>query len=240
MNIKIPKTRFNNPISATKLNEVVDLLDLQPNHNILDLGGGNGEILLEIISRNNSKGVLVDLDKKLLEVCAQKSEELIAQEKLAVIHKDAREYLNQLTEEHFDCIICIGSSHAFGGYLELIKAIKPYLKPKAVFLVGEGFWKQAPAAEYLELLGGQATDLMYHYQNIEQAEELGMQYLYSTVASEDDWNSWEGAYFLKNELNLNNPEQEKLYLQQQQLRKAQIKYGRAIMGFGLYLFRITY
>ncbi|MCP4439246.1 MAG: class I SAM-dependent methyltransferase [Aureispira sp.] len=236
MNINIPTFRFNNPMSAAKLNEMIDLLDLNAAHNIIDFGGGNGEVLLEMISRKGSQGTLVDLDNKLLEACAQKSQDLITQGKLKIVHKDAKVYLKELSLGSFDCIVCIGSSHAFGSYLDLVKTIKPYLKPNAVLLVGEGFWQQAPAPEYLEALGGQETDLMYHYQNIEKAEELGMQYLYSTIASEDDWNRWEGAYFLKKELELNSLDQEKAYLQQQLFRKAQIQYGRKTMGFGLYLF----
>lgn len=64
-------------------------------------------------------------------------------------------------------------------------------------------------------------------------------YLYSHIASQDEWNTFEGIYFLEEERNaLKLPEnQRQTHLEKTRaFRKAQFKYGRAIMGFGLYLF----
>ena len=51
--------------------------------------------------------------------------------------------------------------------------------------------------EYLKILGATVSESREHYQNIELAEKLGLTYLYSVVASEDDWNKFEGVYFLE-------------------------------------------
>lgn len=239
MKIKLPFFQFNNPIPLEKLNEVLRLIDFEQVSSILDIGGGNGEVLLQALSKGNSHGILLDIDKGLLESCKRKNSQLVENGRLLIEEKDAAEFLKGLEANSLDCIICMGSSHALGGYLALVNSTKPYLKPNGILLLGEGFWNEQPNEEYLGFLESDESEMMYHFQNIEEVEKLGFTYLYSNVASEDDWNQWEGIYFLQEELKFSaNPNHENLKKlnELRDFRKMQIQYGRRMMGFGLYLF----
>jgi len=225
-------------MSKEKIDQLFSLVDIDSLDSIIDFGGGNGEVLVNILSKGKTLGILVDTNSALLEDCMIKYADLISRGKLEVINQDARGYLKTQTLASIDCAICIGSSHAFDNYKSFISEIKPYLKPSGLVIVGEGFWKQRPDEAYLKILGSAESDLMYHHENIEAAENLGLKYLFSNVASEDDWNIWEGRYFLDKELEHSkdgSAESLKAIEEIREFRRAQIKFGRETMGFGLYL-----
>jgi len=239
MNITVPELKFNNPISEDKLDEIISLLDIKSSDTIVDIGGGNGEVLLKMIQASKAKGILIDNNEKLIEACRKKSGSMVEAGQLILMAEDASNYVKTLALESIDCFVCIGSSYALEGYLNFVKVITPYLKPGGFLLLGEEFWAKKPDQEYLDLLGAEESELRYHYENIEAPEKLGLTYLYSHVASEEDWNRFEGVYFLEEELKaLKLPETERKEKQEKLrgFRNSQFKFGRSTMGFGLYLF----
>jgi len=239
MNIKIPKLKFNNPISESKLSEIINLLHIKSGDTIVDIGGGNGSVLLKMIQKSNAKGVLIEQNKKLIDACKKQSKTLIKSGKLVLVEADAKTYLKNLEPKSIDCFVCIGSSHIFDGYINFIKAILPYLKDGGFLLIGDGFWMKKPSKEYLKVLGSTESELMNHYENIEKPEKMGLTFLYAHIASAEDWDRFEGIYFLEEEvkaLELAEKERKERLKNLRAFRKAQFKFGRATMGFGLYLF----
>ena len=223
-----------------KLDEMINLLNITSDDTIVDIGGGNGEVLLKMIEKSNANGILIDTHKGLIETCREKSKSLVESGKLLLVCQDAKEYLKTMELESIDCIVCMASSHVFDDYVNFIKEVKPYLKPDGFLLIGEGFWLKKPSEEYLKILGGTESELMYHHENMEVPETLGLTYLYAHIASQDDWNKFEGIFFLEEELKaLKMPEDKKKehLKSMRSFRKVQYKLGRATMGFGLYLFK---
>lgn len=242
MNIKVPKLKFNNPIGEHTLDEMIDLFDIKSSDTIVDIGGGNGAVLLKMLKNNNAKGILIDLDEKLVKTCEEHAKSIDSPERLTLVTEDAKAYLKTLKPDSIDCFICIGSTFIFDDYLNFIKEVMPYLKTNGFLLIGEGFWMKKPSEEYLKILGGTESELMYHHENIEAPEKLGLTYLYSHIASEYDWNKFEGVYFLEEEYKIRQlPEAErpKKLKELRDFRNIQFKYGRSTMGFGLYLFEKT-
>lgn len=242
MNIKLPEFKFNNPIGEHKLDEMIQLLNIKSDDTILDVGGGSGHVLLKMLQNSQAKGILVELNEKLVEQCKTNLKLLPDSKRVTLIHEDANTYLKKLEPQSMDCIVCIASTHIFGDYKNCVKELMPYLKPSGFLLIGEGFWKKKPSKEYLEILGGVESELMLHHENIETPEELGLTYLYSHIASEDDFNTFEGIYFLEEEYKARQLPQEQRKKKQKNLRafrNCQFKFGRATMGFGLYLFENT-
>ena len=240
MKVVIPKLNFNNPINEVKLEEVLALLEIHTDDCIIDIGGGKGTVLAKMLASNNAKGVLLELDEKLIEQCKKQYHTLIRAGRLKVENVDAKAYVDKLVENSVDCFVCIGASYALNGYQQLIEGIKPFLKVGGFLLIGEEFWAQSPSMEYLKILGAKASDSRFHYENIEIPETLGFTYLYSVIASEDDWNRFEGKYFLEEELKameLSAEEKQKKLEGLRRFRNGQFRYGRKEMGFGLYLFR---
>lgn len=240
MKIRKQLEQFNNPISEQNLNRTLSILDIQDTDTILDIGGGNGAVLAKMLSDNKANGILVELDKEQIEECKLSSALLFDSGQLKIVHSDAIEYLKELSIASIDCFISIGSSYIFGGFENLIKQALPYLKKGGFLLVGDEYWHTKPSADYLEILGANITDSRFHYENIALGEKLGLTYLYSQVASEEDWNNFEGKYFLMEELKaakFSKKDKEEKLKNLRKFRQAQFKEGRKVMGFGLYLFQ---
>jgi len=239
MNITAPELKFNNPINEDRLDEIISLLDIQSSDTIVDIGGGDGKVLLKMIQESKAKGILIDLDEKLIEVCRKKSKSLVEAGQLILMAEDANIAIKKIELNSIDCFVCMGASYVFGDYLNFIKTIIPYLKPGGFILMGDQFWAKKPEQEYLNILGAEESECGYHHENIEAPEKMGLTYLYSHIASQEDWNRFEGIYFLEEELKaLKLPEAERKEKREKlrAFRNGQFKFGRSTMGFGLYLF----
>lgn len=240
MKIVLPPSDFNNPIPIEKLDQVFQLLEFESNDLVVDIGGGNGSVLLHLLDGRQAEAVLVERDPSLVEVCRKRAGHLVETKQLQLKAMDANDYLKELEIDSVDLFICIGSSYALGGYTASIEKLSPFLKPGGYILIGEEYWKQAPAQDYLDVLGGTVDESRMNHENISVPEKMGFNYLYSVVASEDDWNRFEGKYFLEEEMkaSLLDPESRNKKLAGiRAFRNAQYQFGRTTMGFGLYLFQ---
>ena len=101
----------------------------------------------------------------------------------------------------FDLAICIGSTHAFGSgeaaFPNAIERLSRAVRPGGQLLIGEGYWKQEPAAEYLKLVGEPVGIYRDHAANISFAEQRGLIPLYARVSSEDEWDDFELSHHQK-------------------------------------------
>ena len=73
-------------------------------------------------------------------------------------------------ESAFALGICIGSTHAFGAgdsaYPNTFERLKQLVRPGGYLLIGEGYWKQEPAPEYLAFIGDPVGIYRDHAGNI--------------------------------------------------------------------------
>ena len=79
-------------------------------------------------------------------------------------------------------------------------ALHELVRPGGEVLLGEGYWRQPPSAEYLDALGGASADELPDYTGLMRAaEEAGLTPLYASVASEADWDRYEWRLILNAE-----------------------------------------
>lgn len=144
-----------------------------------------------------------------------------------------------LEDDAFELAACIGSTHAYGcgetAYPNAIRELMRVAKPGGLVLIGEAYWKQEPAAEYLGLIGEPTGVYRSHAENIWYAERQGLVPLYATVSNEDEWDHFEGSHLMRVEqANQNNAKQ---LAGIRKWRDGYLKWGRSTMGFGFYLFQ---
>jgi SAM-dependent methyltransferase len=216
--------RLWNPLGEDALDEAIGLLDLAPGASVLDVGSGRGEVLRRVAARWDVSASGYDADPALVE-------------------GTGLEVRDSPPPGPFDLVICIASSHALGGFPDALGALNELTQPGGQVLLGEGYWRRPPGRAYLEALGGASADELSDYPGLTRAaEEAGLTPLYSSVASEADWDRYEWRLILNAERwAAANPADPGAELLVERARRARERMtmpgGRETLGFALTLLR---
>jgi precorrin-6B methylase 2 len=232
---------FYNPITKSKIEKILSLANLKPSDKVVDIGSGKCEILIRLIEKYSIIGTGIELYEGFVSQAQQNAAGRIDKENLILINKDAKEGLSQSMDTQYDMAMCIGSTHALGGFEPTLIELKKCVKDGGYIVIGEGYWKVKPSSEYLKALGAEESELNSHYGNIKLAEDLGLISLWSSVASEDDWDEYECLYSMSIENycyeNSEDEDCEEMLKKIRAWRSTYFSMGRDTLGFGLYLFR---
>jgi SAM-dependent methyltransferase len=235
---------FNNPIGSEKADRLVRMLPVRAGSSALDAGCGNGEFLLRVVAHHQIDGVGVDQSPR----CIGTSRDNAAARGLASrcrFHAgDVKDFI--VEPGAFDLGICVGSTHAFGegerAYPETIERLSEWVRPGGYVLIGEGYWKQPPAADYLKLIGDPPGIYRDHAGNIAFAEDRGLIATYATVSSDDEWDDFEWSYYMQvrreAEANADAEDRAARLARARQWRDGYLRWGRATLGFGMYVFQL--
>lgn len=231
---------FCNPVSEIKIGRAIDLLALNARDRVVDFGAGKCELLIRLVERYSVHATGVEPSPLFAGEARQRACKRVAEDGLVIAEQDAESFVAQNTNARFHAALCIGSTHAFGGYAQTLDALKAAVIPGGTILVGEGFWKRPPGDEYLEALGAKPSDLTGHAENVERAVANGLVPLWAGVASDDDWDEYEWRYARSVETfvaeNPDGPDAESMLQRIRTWRQTYLRWGRDTLGFGLYLF----
>lgn len=229
---------FANPLSEAKIDRLLTLLDLPPEAQVLDVGCGNAELLIRLIERYAIVGVGIDPNAEALDEGRRRAQGRIPEERLQLHTIPAADFQPQRT---FDAALCIGASHAYGGYPQTLAALQTLVRPGGQILIGEGYWKRNPDPEYLALLGAEPDELTGHADNVSRAVAAGLTLLYSVTSSAEDWDHYEGLYSSAVErfvaAHPDDPESLEFAAYIRRWYAGYLRWGRDTLGFGLYLFQ---
>jgi ubiquinone/menaquinone biosynthesis C-methylase UbiE len=236
---------FNSPLSLEKADQLINLLGLSSDGRILDVGCGNGEFLIRVMEATGAHGLGIDIDHESILAAQQNANGRIPDNTYEFRTADIQEI--SLEEHSFDLAICLGSTHAFGSgetaYPNTLQALQQLVRPGDQLLIGEGYWKQPPASEYLELIGKPVGIYHDHAGNIALAEQQGLIPLYAAVSNQDEWDHFEWSHRMRIEKEgmtkaADAVTAEKLK-RSRAWRDGYLRWGRSTMGFGFYLFMKT-
>lgn len=227
------------PVGEDVLEELLGVLPLPRGGRVLDVGCGRGALMLRLAERFGARVFGVDTDELALDDArsAARKRDLSA---LAEFHCGPA--LDLPPGEPADLGVCIGASHACGGYEGALDFLRRRVRPGGQVLMGEGYWKKAPPQDYLAFLGGRESDMTSHYGNAALAEERGLATVWSFASRPEDWDRYEGLYRLAMHewLNANADDPHHAAFAERSARwyDGYLKWGRDVMGFALYLFAV--
>lgn len=101
---------------------------------------------------------------------------------------------NDFDGGQFDLVLCIGSTHAFGGLSATLDAIRAHLAPGGLALVGEAFWEREPSPETLAALGQPVEDYDSLAGTVDRVVGLGWIPLEAHVSSLAQWDAYEWSW----------------------------------------------
>ena len=163
---------YCNPIAAAKIERVLDLMELDASSLVLDLGCGRAELALRIIERFGSTVVAVERSSYMLDAARERAQWTGALARLHLDDIDIRAF--RADPETFQLSVMLGAGGIDGGTGGICRALAGWTRPGGYVLVGEGYWKQRPAPEYLALLGGDASQYVDHHGNVQAGIDAGL------------------------------------------------------------------
>ncbi|MBI2565572.1 MAG: class I SAM-dependent methyltransferase [Candidatus Schekmanbacteria bacterium] len=232
---------INAPASDARVAHLLELLDLAAAASIVDLGCGTGEWLIRAVAGSACRGVGVDIDDQALAEARRRALVRGVENRIEWRAEGASEVCRG-AGRRFDRALCVGASHAFGGYLPALAALVSCTAPGGRVLVGEGFWHRPPSAEYVAFLGG-GDELRAHEENVWLAERAGLLPLFAGTATLDEWDDFEWAFWRAVATcpgggGSDDEELRALRERRKQWRDGYLRWGRGTMGFGYYVFGV--
>jgi SAM-dependent methyltransferase len=229
---------YCNPLASAKVERLLDLMPLDERALVLDLGCGRAELALRIIERFGSSVVAVEHSSLMLDAARERAEWTDALAKLHLDDQDIRTY--KADPETFQLTIFMGAGGIDGGMSAICQKLKGWTQPGGYVLVGEGYWKRKPAAEYLSVLAGSEGEYLDHRGNVQAGIDAGLVPMHAAVASEDDWDEYEWKYARSIERYAGERPDDidvpAMLERSRRWRDAYLRWGRDTLGFAGYLF----
>ena len=229
-----------NPSSLEKFARLVQLLRLPPGATVLELACGKAELLAQIAEAYEVTAVGVDTSPYCIRDARAKLAERVPHANITLLEMDGAQYQPD-TPESFDLTVCLGASWIFSGHKGTLTALQAMTKPGGLIVVGEPYWRQEPAPEYLQMAGF-ARDLFgSHTQNVVTGQELGLNLLVTLDSNHDDWDTYESLQWYASEnyplAHPDDPDTPDLLARMHAQQREYLQYGRDTLGWAIYLFR---
>src|SRR5262245_21049832 len=177
------------PVYGVNVNRLLRRADRRPSARILDLGCGEAAWALQALAHypdGHADGV--DISPYALERAAEAAAERGLADRLTLHERDAREYV---PDGDYDLVMCVGSTHAFGGYAATLRLAGRHVNADGVLLVGEGFWQERPTKPALAALDATPDDFTDLAGLVDTAEHAGWAPVYAHVSDAAEWDNYE-------------------------------------------------
>ena len=178
------------PISLSKLDAVLDAMDLKPTDRVLELCTGKAELLRRLVRRcPGVSAVGVDLNTAFL----AEAREMGAPD-IELVAGDAWEYLES-DAGPWDAVINIGGARRNDVRQETANAMAAAVRPGGVVVLGDGFFRRPPDPEYVKTFGFGDEDCIDLRQAVRFGENAGLRLLYAACTTEEELAHYEGLYW---------------------------------------------
>lgn len=228
-----------NPLDPEALAQALERAALRPGDRAIDVGCGKAALLIRLAEGLGVAGTGVDLNPAFLADARARAERQGVAGSLTLIEGDASTL--DLAPASFQLGICIGSTHALGGYRGTLRGLRRWVCPDGHLLVGQGYWKRTPDAEYLQRLGATGDDETSHEGNVALGLAEGLAGRGAWVSRDEDWDRYEDLYADTVERytaeHPGDPDSPAMLQRIRRWRETYRRWGRDTLGFGLYLFK---
>jgi cyclopropane fatty-acyl-phospholipid synthase-like methyltransferase len=222
---------FNAPLSQSRALSLITMLDLSPHQQVIDLGCGNGKLLQMIAEQHAIRGIGIDKDCQLIKKAQQNN--LLD---LKFVCRDVLDYVDEMADH--DVIICMGAEYIFGGYRELLDAVKVQLKPQGKLLIGTIYWKQPPSDDYLAIMDGQNRHFDLH-ETVKLAHDAGFIPLNIQRSNDDEWDNFESRSSARRYLQAIDTDDKALFQRTWDWQASYLQWGMDTMGFCFLTLQLT-
>ena len=168
--------------------EVVQIVASANPKSALDIGCGPGSFSIALAAAADGCAVTgIDINPAFLERARSSCAKASLKGTVELLH--ARPI--DVESRRFDVVVCIGASQAIGEPDSAVEWALSRLNDGGLLVLGEGYWRASPSAEYLAGLGGSASDFRLLDEQRRFLEGRGLTLLHEAVASAEAWEAYE-------------------------------------------------
>jgi SAM-dependent methyltransferase len=180
------------PVSEANAVRLLRRAACPPDARLLDFGCGEGAWLLAALeSYPRASAVGIDLSAPALERARRAAEKRGVSDRLALREVDAKRFP---ADPFHDLVLCVGSTHAFGGLVPTLDFLRGHVRSGGIALVGEGFWARPPDDAALSGLSAAADDYTDLAGLVETVESAGWNPIFAHVSDDSEWDDYEWSW----------------------------------------------
>ena len=229
-----------NPTSTERLDELIGLLDFEPGASVWEAACGKGELLVRLAERRRIRGTGVDMSPYEIAVARERAAARAPAAELILIEGDAAAHPPEPASA--DLAVCLGASWIWGGHRGTLRALRGFVKPGGLVLVGEPYWRREPDPGYLVAAELAVGDFSTLHGNVEIAAEEGLALIYALPSRDEDWDRYEFLQLRAAErwalAHPDDPDVDELLSRARRGTDAYLRWGRDTLGWSVYLFRV--
>jgi SAM-dependent methyltransferase len=231
--------RILNPYTEDKLMLLGEVCRLRPGQRQLDVACGKGEMLCRWAERFGTAGLGVDISEVFLGAAVARARELGVADRVRFEHADASGF--EFTAETYDVVSCIGATWIGDGLPGTVDLLRPALRADGLMLIGEPYWTTQPPPEAYAALGHGRDEFTSLPGTLDRIESAGMELVEMVLADGDSWDRyvaaqwWTVSQWLR--ANPDDPEAPDMRDFLAESRRSHLAYGRAHLGWGVFVLR---
>lgn len=180
------------PLGDTSVAALLDRALPRGDERLLDLGCGEAAWLVRALAdRPRARGEGVDVSPTALARGREAGGAAQLDGRLTLHEQDAAGF----TSPHaFDLVSVVGATHAFGGLLPALTAVRTHLAPGGSVLVGEGFWEREPSPAALDALDADPREFDDLATTVDRVAADGWTPVYAHVSTPGEWDDYEWSW----------------------------------------------
>jgi len=183
---------LHDPIGETRLERILSRVALPAHGFVVDIGCGEGEVLLRLLSRfEEAHGEGIDVSMPAVAHAQSRAAEHLRTGRCRFHQGDAQQFTPARPAA---LVVCMGITHIFGGLRETLRHVTPWLASDGELLVATKFWERTPDEAALRPLDARVEDYRDLAGTIAEIEAEGFVPRYMSVSDASDWDEYESLW----------------------------------------------
>jgi cyclopropane fatty-acyl-phospholipid synthase-like methyltransferase len=181
------------PISSERLDDFVEAFALPPGATVIDIGCGDGTLMVALARRYGARCIGTDDRPTTLASARQRAAGSGVADLVTTVHQDG--FAFSAIPGSFDAALCLGGTWILGGYRRTLARLAQWTRPGGLIGIGETFAFDPPEATYFRGRTLAVSAFRSHQGNIAIGLEEGLEPVNCWIATADEWNSHHESQF---------------------------------------------
>lgn len=223
---------FWGPYDEAMIDALIGAADIPAGGRAVDVGCGNGALLLGLAQARDVAVIGVDRSQAALDLAAARFADAGLAPRATWLAQDAGSL--SFDDGSLDVVAWLGGPHVGDGHAGTMQTFARWLRPGGTLLLGQGFWASPPPPAYLEATGIALADLDDEEAMLAAVRAAGFAVHERLASTRAHWDAFEDTIHANHE-RLAEQDPDPAHLAAKRAwHDAQVRWGRDVMGFGLY------